>query len=245
MSSFGHSQSFIGRRSNNEDCELVNDDLGLYVVADGMGGHEGGEVASNLAVDIIHHFFERVGDRRLAPAPAAGQPTEAEDLLDVAFRMAHREVARERVGTLEEMGTTLVTLLLRDGCAIVGHVGDSRAYRMRDGKLEQLTRDHSLYAEMEAAGIASALPTARAFSHVITRAIGVTGNGEPDITTVDTRPGDVFLLCTDGLTDVVPDERIEIILRELPPHLASAALVGEAWMSESRDNVTVVLATVD
>lgn len=242
MKTIGYAQSYVGRRSNNEDSHLCRPELGLYVIADGMGGHEGGEVASNLAVDIVHHFFERMGDRPVSFAPTPGGSSMAEELMAMAIRMADREVERERVGSLAEMGTTLAAVLLREGRAIIGHVGDSRVYRFRSGKLERLTRDHSLYAEMESAGVAAAVPAARAFGHVVTRAVGVPGSANPDLQTVDARPGDLFLLCTDGLTDVVEDARIEDVLRAAQPGLAASALVGEAWVSGSRDNITVLLA---
>lgn len=236
MRSIGFAHSYVGRRTNNEDCHLARPELGLYVVADGMGGHEGGEVASHLAVDIVHDFFERVGGR--------ADEGRREELMEMAFRLAHREVARERVGVLSEMGTTLSAVWLHGGKAIIANVGDSRVYRLREQTLERLTRDHSLFAEIEAAGVRLSVPSVRAFAHVVTRAIGVPGNADPDVQTVDLLPGDTFLLCTDGLTDVVDDERIATILTELSPDLAASALIGEAWISDSADNITVVVSQV-
>jgi serine/threonine protein phosphatase PrpC len=236
VKSIGFAHTYVGRRTNNEDCHLSRPDLGLYVVADGMGGHEGGEVASHLAVDIVHDFFERVG--------ASAAPERVEDLMEMSFRLAHREVARERVGALSEMGTTLSALWFHGDRAVIANVGDSRVYRLRQRRIEQLTRDHSLFAEIEAAGVRVSTPSVLAFAHVVTRAIGVPGNSDPDVQTVDLVPGDTFLLCTDGLTDVVDDERIESILRELPPDLAASALIGEAWIGDSADNITVVVARV-
>jgi serine/threonine protein phosphatase PrpC len=238
LDSIGFAHTYVGRRDRNEDCHLAKPDLGLYVVADGMGGHDGGEVASHLAVDIVHDFFERAAERAIA------SPHAAEDMMEMAFRLAHREVARERVGPLSEMGTTLAAVFLHGAHATIAHVGDSRVYRLRDGRLDRLTRDHSLYAEIEAAGVTVAIPAARAFGHVITRAIGVPGNADPEISTVEVEPGDSFLLCTDGLTDTVDDDRIATILRELTPELAASALIGEAWINDSSDNITVVVAQV-
>lgn len=238
IETIGFAHTYVGRRESNEDCHLAKPELGLYVVADGMGGYEGGEVASNLAVDIVHDFFERMGERYV------DDDQEAEDLVEMAFRLAHREVARERVGFLKEMGTTLAAVWFHGDRAVVAHVGDSRVYRLRDGSLDRLTRDHSLFAEIEAAGVMMSSPTVRAFSHIVTRAVGVPGNSDPEIASVDIEPGDTFLLCTDGLTDVVDDVRIETILRELDPELAASALIGEAWISESTDNITVVVARV-
>ncbi len=244
METIGFARTHVGRRPDNEDSHVVRPDIGLFVVADGMGGHEGGAVASTLASDTVHHFFERIGDR-VAPlerVPSGG--TLAEELMGMAFRLAHREVSNERFGTLSDIRTTLAAVLVRCGQAVVAHVGDSRVYRFHGGDLERLTRDHSLYAEVEATGVAAALPAARAFGRAITRAIGPPGDADPDVRTVPAEPGDLFLLCTDGLTDVVEDDRIRSVLQELPPEVCTAALVSEAWVGGSRDDITVVLAHV-
>ena len=237
----GHIHSFTGRRPQNEDACHVDAPRGLYIVADGMGGHAGGEVASRLAVDTLRGFFERSTRVEIDAEVECGIE---ETRMDMAFRLAHREVHRQRHGTLADMGTTLVAMLLRGDRALIAHVGDSRIYRLRGGELTQLTRDHSVCAELKAAGVELTAKT-RAFSHVITRAIGMDGQADPDIRTVHAVSGDLFLLCTDGLTDCVPDDRIASILGRVDGDLAAVALTAEAYARGSRDNITAVVVRVD
>ena len=138
------------------------------------------------------------------------------------------------------MGSTLATLVVRGDRAIVGHVGDSRVYRLRGGALEQLTRDHSLYAEMLAQG-AELPPKDRCpFAHVITRALGMSDESGPDLSTTALRRGDVFLLCTDGLSEPLPETRIAELLA-LPPEAACEAMVREAYDAGGKDNITAVV----
>jgi protein phosphatase len=236
-----HGASHIGRRLENQDRFVVDRTARLYAVADGMGGHEGGSVASTLAVDTLHRFFERT---------AESSPTESsivhEARMDMAFRMAHREIVRHRVGELAEMGTTLVALRFEDnGTGTLAHVGDSRAYRIRRGKLSQLTRDHSLVAdlELELGGSLSGQVDVRRYAHVLTRAVGI-GDPGHDVCTVELEAGDVFLLASDGFHGVVDDERITEIIADVPPELAAAALVSEAWTNEATDNITVLVVYI-
>jgi serine/threonine protein phosphatase PrpC len=243
-----HAQTHVGRRENNEDAFVADESLGLFVVADGMGGHDGGEVASRLAVDALSSFYRRARDRGRRPCAdrtdEAGR-TVAESMMDMAFRLAHRDVTSKRVGALEDMGTTLAALLLCGDRAIVAHVGDSRVYRLRDRKLEAMTRDHSLYVEMEAAGVPG-LPARADFplTNVITRAIGNPGDAPAEVRTIDVEAGDVFLLCTDGLHDVLGDERIEGVLAELPGFMSCPSLVGEAFLDGGADNITGVVVEI-
>ncbi|MBW2461338.1 MAG: serine/threonine-protein phosphatase [Deltaproteobacteria bacterium] len=235
LSAFGGSD--IGRRSLNEDRFLVDHFASIYAVADGMGSCEGGEVASGIAVQTLNRFFTQVG------TAADGNSEIREARMDMAFRMAHHEVKKRRIGHLKEMGTTLVALRVdSDRRAVISHVGDSRIYRLRGGRLVSLTRDHSLVADMEAAGIPRAQRVMH--RHVLTRALGVT---EPrqDTQTLSLEPGDRFLLCSDGLTSQVSDRRIASIMSAAPDQMIVPALISEAWRNDACDNTTAVVVLVD
>lgn len=164
--------TITGRRSHNEDAILARADLGLFVVADGMGGYEGGEVASAIAVDAIGGLVRHTagGDNVSWPFPIDAARTPDENELAVAIRIAGARIAAQRTGALGQMGATVAALRFARGHAAVAHVGDSRVYRLRDGALEQLTTDHSLAAELTAAGT----PPGEGFAwrHVVTRAPG-------------------------------------------------------------------------
>ncbi len=248
-------QSETGRRRRNEDSFAVRTDLGLFVVADGMGGHAGGNVASRLVVDTLERFFDQLGDgdlgfdtKGLATSVAGSSGSQAnstiaEQRVDLAIRMCKREVERRAVGDLAPMGTTLVTVLVREGRAILAHVGDSRVYRLRDGHIEQMTRDHSLCAELEAAGghdLAKRLTGP--FTAMVTRSIAAYSNAKPDIRIEQVRPGDRYLLCTDGLSGALEDDAIAQVMRSCEdPQEASCLLVQRAYAAGSMDNITAVV----
>ena len=223
----------VGRqRSANEDDFVLAPPF--FAVADGMGGAKAGEVASAMATE----GFE--GERD------SGEPAEvqlARILRDANRRIYDLAVADE---SHRGMGTTLTAAKVTGDEISLGHVGDSRAYRMRDGELEQLTKDHSLVAELERSGQI----TAEAAEHhpqrsIITRALGPEPEVEVDTYTVTGREGDVFLLCSDGLTSMISDEEIGSILRSADSLDAAAdALVRAANQSGGKDNITVVLFRV-
>ena len=244
MESRGFGQTHVGGRSNNEDSFLVEEKLGLYVVADGMGGYEGGEIASQMSVDGLHRFYDIVGPYGEVgmDTPGSGGRSVAEDMMRLAIRQASHDIEKIRQGQLSSMGSTIAAVLIREGRALVAHVGDSRVYRMRRGKLERMTRDHSLYAELEDAGVVSVGTLAS--RNVITRAVGVPGYATPDVSIVETQPGDVFLMCSDGLTDDVPDGDIAEVLAAFEPKLAAEQLVQRAWAAGASDNITCVVARV-
>jgi PPM family protein phosphatase len=213
------------RRRRNEDAFVVAPPL--FAVADGMGGAKAGEIASRLA--------------------AAAVPKEGGDRVDVAelIHEANRRVferARDDASA-SGMGTTMTVALVEDDHVTIGHVGDSRAYRLRDHELEQLTEDHSLVAELVRSG---RLSPEEAESHpqrsVITRALGTEADVDVDTFTVDTRPGDVFLICSDGLTTMVEDDRIVDVVEQNRDDLERAAkqLIADANRSGGEDNVTVI-----
>jgi serine/threonine protein phosphatase PrpC len=220
----------VGRQRNaNEDSLVVRPPF--FAVADGMGGAKAGEVASAIAAEA----FERAG--------AGGEPAEAQ--LERIAHDANRRIYELAVSdeSRRGMGTTLTAAKIHGQEVSLGHVGDSRAYRMRDGELEQLTRDHSLVAELERSGQI----TPEAAEHhpqrsIITRALGPEPDVEVDTCTVPSRAGDVFLLCSDGLTSMIADDEMAAILRSSASlEEAADALVRAANQSGGKDNITVVL----
>jgi PPM family protein phosphatase len=218
------------RRQQNEDAFVC--DPPLFAVADGMGGHHAGEVASRLAAAALE-------DRERG---LRGETAVAE-LIDTANERIYRAALEDP--SVAGMGTTVTVALVDDaaGTIAIGHVGDSRLYRIRDGRLEQLTSDHSLVAELMRTG---RLTEEEAQHHpqrsVITRAAGTEPSVEIDSATVETLPGDLYLLCSDGLTTMVGDEQIlEIVQRDGDPDRITAALVAAANRAGGEDNVTVVV----
>jgi PPM family protein phosphatase len=220
----------VGRqRSANEDSLVLQPPF--FAVADGMGGARAGEVASAIAAKA----FEG--------ASAAGEAAEAQ--LERILREANRRIYDLAVTdeSRRGMGTTLTAAKVHDTEVSLGHVGDSRAYRMRDGELEQITRDHSLVAELERSGQI----TPEAAEHhpqrsIITRALGPEPEVEVDTYTLSARDGDLFLLCSDGLTSMVSDDEVAAILRTAGSlDEAAHALIKAANQSGGKDNITVVL----
>ncbi len=235
--------SVVGRRSNNEDQFCLAPDLGLFVVADGMGGYEGGEVASRLAVDEVRDF---VGLNRRDPGatwPCAEDKKKAfsESLLSAASMRAHAQIAAHRTDRLRQMGSTIVTLLIEERRATCAHVGDSRLYRLRGGQLQQLTRDHSLWAELEAAGGAGVDRKDFGWKNQITRALGVDGNHRADTASLDLEVGDTWLLCSDGLYDPLANEQLAAELGRPSVKEACEAIVQRAYDAGSSDNITAVV----
>lgn len=248
MRSRGYAATHIGRRENNEDAYRVDSALGLYTVADGMGGYEGGEIASRISVDTLHDYFRRLGEGTDPGFDIRYDDTltVAESVMSLAMRMADREVRRRKHGALAQMGSTVAAFMLRRRHVMIAHVGDSRIYRMRDGRLEQLTRDHSLYYELLKAGTVDVhAPHKLVRTNVITRAIGVAGHAQPDVKTVEATPGDTFLLCTDGLSDVLGNAEIAAALGTLEPYDAVDALVHQAYVAGSQDNITAIVVRVE
>jgi protein phosphatase len=226
------SASDVGRvRSDNQDRELLAPPI--IAVADGMGGHLGGGTAAAMAVDALR---------------AVGQGTEPTALLD-ALTKANRAIARAAADDpdLTGMGTTATAALLEGGILYLVHVGDSRAYLIRDGRIIQVTEDHSVVAEMVRRGTLSAdAAENHPARHVITRALGVDADVKIDALRVDLEPGDVVLLCTDGLSGPVGDDDIlGAVDGAMALQDAAESLVRMANEAGGPDNVTVVLARVD
>src|SRR5918999_4283493 len=222
------------KRRRNEDAYVLQPPL--FAVADGMGGAQAGEVASRLAVDAFREFRE-------------ADELEPEERVAAIIQEANRRIyERAREDTQASgMGTTVTAALVGEESVSIGHVGDSRAYRLRDGRLEQLTDDHSLVADLVRGG---RLTPEEADVHpqrsVITRALGTDAKVDVDAFTFETHPGDVILLCSDGLTTMVTDEEIVAIVGEAK-NLEQAAkqLVKAANRRGGEDNVTVVLFALE
>lgn len=236
-------------RSHNEDSVLANARLGLAVLADGMGGYNAGEVASGMATAVLGSELEHAFDTR-APHELTdrGAPLARATLDDVIARTnAAIFQAAQSQPQYAGMGTTLVAVQFYDDRLTVAHIGDSRLYRLRDGELAQLTRDHSLLQEQIDSGIIT--PEQARFSqnkNLVTRALGVDATVATEFNDYDVLPGDVYLLCSDGLNDMVEDEEIALTLSALAANLPLCAtqLVQMANDNGGRDNVSVVLAKI-
>lgn len=239
----------VGRkRQDNEDSFCVVPQLGLYVVADGMGGHAAGEVASRLAVETIREWMEKyLGGADVA---VVGQPMdtcsrEANFLLS-SIRLANRIIFDAAQGRREYrgMGTTLVSVLAVNDTVALAHVGDSRIYRIRDGQIVQLSRDHSVVQQQVDRGIISPEEAHDSqYRHLITRALGLKDSVEVDLAEEPLLPGDILLLCSDGLSDLLEDEEILDIVREHADDLEKACqtLVDQANHKGGDDNITAML----
>jgi protein phosphatase len=222
------------KRTSNEDSYGFSVEHGVYVVCDGMGGAAAGEIASSLAVDEI---------MRLVAGSAAGRPARPE--MESAIAAANQAIysRAQRNHKLSGMGTTMVVLVAEERLVRVFNIGDSRCYRLRGRRLEQVTLDHSLVEEQVRQGrmtIADALRSP--LRNVITRALGTQCQVTPDIFELEADPGDLFLLCSDGLTRELADSLIESLLSiDLPLDELCERLVGAANKAGGHDNITAVL----
>jgi protein phosphatase len=238
----------VGRkRDHNEDALLLAPQYQLAVVCDGMGGHQAGEVASGIGVATVRRFFEIAQDPEATwPYGYDRRKDEPTNLLNVAAQWANqriREAGEEDSGSRRGLGTTFVGLLVRESRAHFGWVGDSRGYYFRRGELHPATSDHSLLNELVRTGRLSE-DEIENFQHrnVITRALGMADLSSIDVTQVDLLPGDICLLCCDGLTGMVSDARIaEILAAEKDLNAACTELIEEANANGGVDNITVAL----
>lgn len=237
-----YSQTDTGRvRSNNEDCVALDDRCALAVLADGMGGYAAGEVASGMACEFI---CTELG-RWLVEAADNASDSDVHRAMDICVDNANHAIysAANSNPNLAGMGTTLVVAAYRAGRVLVGHIGDSRAYRWRRGQLQQVTKDHSLLQEQIDAGILT--PEQAQFAankNLVTRALGVEDRAQLDVRQHDVLPGDVFLMCSDGLSDMLRDAEIASVMAA-HDSLAEmgSALVAAANEAGGRDNIAVVL----
>jgi protein phosphatase len=237
------------KRDHNEDSYLVVPELNLFVVADGMGGHAGGEMASGIAVRTVEKVVRNKSDL-VSPDVKHEGPIEKSPvakLMSDSVRGACNAVyAKSReVRELEGMGTTTTAMIFHGGFAFVAHVGDSRAYLVRDGRILQLSEDHSLVNEQLKAGlITEAQARQSRFKNLITRSVGFDTDVEVDMIAVEVRPHDVVVMCSDGLTGHVTDPEICDTVNENFLHRVPEILIDLANSRGGDDNITVVCAYV-
>lgn len=217
-------------RANNQDAPIVSEKLRLYGVADGMGGHKGGEVASTSARDDLLRELE-------GKTPSVATLSGA--IEEVNRQIYHQQ---EHDDALTGMGTTLSVLWMSDNFVYIGHVGDSRVYLLRDGEFKQMTLDHSLVEQLVREGV---LTEEEAQNHpmrnIITRAIGTDESVEVDVVVEERRKGDLWLACSDGLHGLVDDRQMRDALRQYVPEKAADVLLKAALDAGGRDNVTLVI----
>lgn len=233
------------RRDHNEDNFLINDQLQLYVVCDGMGGHAGGEVASAIAIHTIEESFSSLDW-------GAFDTTEtdilAQEQIRFAVLLAGRkiyEVAQDNP-TFKGMGTTCVAMFVYDNVAYLGHVGDSRCYLVRGETVEQVTEDHSWVNEQILKGkLTEEKAKNHPYKNIITRSLGFREAEEVDIIKVPIASGDQLLLCSDGLSNLVDGEEMKELLREHSPQAAARQLINLACERGGDDNITVLILRAD
>lgn len=233
-------QTDVGlKRENNQDRYLVDDLLSLYIVADGMGGHQGGEVASQLAVENIQAAVKESFETEVG--------TDPHQLLRRAYTRASNAIYRtsQENTALRGMGTTTVTALIRNNVLYIANVGDSRAYLVHPPYIWQLTEDHSLVNEQIRAGILRPEQAAQfSAKNVITRSVGFESEVQCDVIEREVQAGDHILICSDGLSGLVSDKRIRDVVLTLPVQQIVPRLIEEAKKNGGDDNVTVLLIKV-
>jgi serine/threonine protein phosphatase PrpC len=240
-------RSEAGPRPANQDAHFVDLDLGLFIVADGMGGHNAGEVASRLAVQAVVDFITAThqGRDHTWPFPFDPSRSVAANRVSVALRIANRRVHDQGVKVPEHagMGTTIVTILVEGDRIIVGHVGDSRAYCLHAGQLRQMTEDDTWLNVMLGAG-AAANATDHPMRHVLTSGIGMRVDVEPSMYEADLHSGEQWLICTDGVHGTLDERAIKRALSTSSAEGAANAAVESALAAGTSDNATAVVVCV-
>lgn len=246
-------QTDVGmKREYNQDQVLVDPELGIFAVADGMGGHAAGEVASKAAIEALRDFVRKTQDDKSFTWPFGARPelSPNENILVSAVKLANREVCAmaEKNQEYLGMGTTLAVVFMPEDEVHIVHVGDSRVYRLREGALEVLTQDHSWVNEQVQRNIISEDEARQhRWRNVITRALGNNDAVEVDLQTVEPQPGDIYLVCSDGLTGMVDDMKIAEVLGEMAgdPEAACRELVRLSNEAGGQDNISVVVVRLD
>jgi len=240
------------KRTNNEDNYLINDELNLFVVCDGMGGHAGGEFASAIAVNTVEEVLTSIEIRPDAEGfevEDGNNPIEVvREKLRYAIRLAGKRIyQRAQEDTdYQGMGTTCLALMVDNGNAFMAHVGDSRGYLVRDGKIEQLTEDHSLVNERVRAGlITEEEAKTHKLKNIITRSLGFMEDVEIDLSVRAVRRGDLFVLCSDGLSNFMETEEIGECVLDHGPQASARRMIETACERGGDDNITVIVARVD
>jgi len=237
------------RRDKNEDAFLINTEHNLYVVADGMGGHLGGEIASKMAVTAIEEVLtDVIADPDLTlQSEFEIRPGDYKGYIKYAVGIASGRIFEKamRDPTLHGMGTTVVAAVFRNNLAYIANVGDSRCYLCRDGGVKQITEDHSLVTEQIKAGI---IKQSEAKTHklknIITRSVGFQDTVDIDISCFELKVGDKILFCTDGLSNMVGNEELTVALRGEAPREACMKLIELANSHGGEDNITLIVAEI-
>jgi serine/threonine protein phosphatase PrpC len=235
------------KRTHNEDYFSLIEDEQLFIVADGMGGHASGEVASKMAADAVSEFYQRTKDEEATwPYKMDRQLSYIENRLVCGIKLANYRIfeAASRDLRYKGMGTTIVAALINGEKIYIAHVGDSRAYRLRSGAIQQITRDHSLLEDYKDAKPDMTEEEQRNFPHknVITRALGMRDSVQVDIKHEAIQDGDIFLLCSDGLSGMVEDpQMLRIVNGSGDLERAVAELVDQANRAGGVDNITALL----
>jgi serine/threonine protein phosphatase PrpC len=230
----------VGRvRKGNEDAFLVDEERGVFLVADGMGGHAAGEIASDIAKRAVGGTLLEGVDRKLAADDLAHSMVDS-------FRVADLAIAEHVAANpeTEGMGTTVTAMVIcTDGTYRLGHIGDSRAYLLRDGQLAQLSRDHTwVQREVDEGRLTPSAARKHPYSHILTRALGADPSDAPDLQAGQLEAGDLLLLCSDGLTGMVPDAHLQrILLTEATNEERIAEMIALANKRGGRDNITAVI----
>lgn len=235
------------KRSKNEDCFLVRPELGLFIVADGMGGHSGGEFASRFAVNTIEEVIQSMSSDPEATVISGvnSEETDFGDRLHYAIQVASQKIYDQALfdQELRGMGTTVVALLASENRVCLANVGDSRGYLLRDGQLRQVTLDHSLVSEQMRAGLITEKDArTHRYKNIITRSVGYQEDVEIDVNYMELNVGDRFLLCTDGLTNMVTDDDIKKYMLDFKSlDELCRGLVRLANERGGDDNITVLI----
>ncbi|MFH2219625.1 MAG: protein phosphatase 2C domain-containing protein [Pseudomonadota bacterium] len=237
------------KRTGNEDSIFVDDDLKLYVVADGMGGHNAGEVASKMVVDTLRDYFKGAGgsEKKDVSTYTDKQLSDQANRLLSGIRVANKEIFQlsESNKSLRGMGSTVSAILVTEKTLISGNVGDSPIYLIRDGAIEPLYELHTMIAEYEKLAPKGAKPLEDKYKHVLTRAMGVDKSVEPGITEIKYAVGDTLVISSDGLTDNVSPEEILEIVKSGRPQKVCQALVDLSNQRGGHDNITVIVLSIE
>ena len=237
-------------RGHNEDCVESRPELGIVVLADGMGGYNAGEVASGMATSLIASGLSQTWTKEvLGKLDRAAAMSLSQEVLQTQVGKANTAIyeAAQKDPQCAGMGTTLVACVFFDNFLTVGHIGDSRLYRMRNDALEQVTRDHSLLQEQIDSGLITKEDARSSHNkNLVTRALGIDPEVDAEIHSYDVEEGDIYLLCSDGLNDMIEDDEIQMTLIALRSNLDLTAqqLVQAANDAGGRDNVSVMLVTI-
>ncbi len=234
------------KRQHNEDHIGYDQELGIAVLADGMGGHQSGEIASHMAVESVMEHLQSMAD------PESSRSITGSQLLEyvsntISYSNSMIFQAAEALEQHKGMGTTLVAVLIREGFIYAGHVGDSRLYVFRNDDLQRITKDHSLVQDLVDRGFYTEEEARQAsVGHIVTRALGTKEQVEVDTVQEELQEGDIYLLCSDGLSDMVEDWKIQETLRETQQNLEDAVknLIKLANSNGGKDNISVILLQV-